>query len=358
MTTPLYVDNGQVITTHSMIQTARRCMNMTRYKYAERLKPKRVTARMLPLKRGTWVHDLLEHHYRGESWIERHHVLTAQFNKLFDEERESLGDLPTECARLMRSYLWHYGANKADPFHGWDVHDTELTLECPWPDGNGIYRCRLDILFEDQFGLWVGDHKTHKTLPSMSFRLRDHASALYIWCAKMNGLDVNGFLWNYIRTKPPTVPAQVYVGTKREGLSTRAIDTDYPTMHRAITAYGYNHADYREPLLALKRDRWRPGVPQTSPFFRWNTLEKDDDMLARVVASAMRTRDRIHGYVYDDTTERTTDRSCDWMCDFKELCETELFGGNVAHVRRQFSTGDPLDYYHDDKDARLADVGS
>jgi hypothetical protein len=273
-----------------------------------------------------------------------------------------LGDLPTECARLMRSYLWHYGANKADPFHGWEVRDTELTLECPWPDGNGIYRCRLDILFEDEFGWWIGDHKTHKTLPSMSFRLRDHASALYIWCARQNGLDVRGFLWNYIKTKPPTVPHQVYVGTKREGLSTAAIDTDYPTTHRAITSYGYNHADYRERLLTLKRDRWQPGVPQTSPFFRWYTLEKDDAMIERVVRSSMRTRDRLHtpGYYDDpDEVERSTDRSCDWMCDYKELCEVELFGGNATQIRRQqFIAGDPLDYYNDDKDVRLTDVGS
>jgi hypothetical protein len=130
-------------------------------------------------------------------------------------------------------------------------------------------------------------------------------------------------------------------------------------MWRGIRDLGLNHEDYRARLLPLKHDRWRPGVPQTSTFFRWYTLEKDDAMIDRVVRAAMRTRDRMHTYVFDDTTERTTDRSCDWMCDFKELCETELYGGNAALIRRQqFRQGDPLDYYQDDKSAGLNDHGA
>jgi hypothetical protein len=354
VTTPaLYVDEqGRQITTHSMLKSFGRCPNQARYKYSERLKPKRISARALPLKRGTWFHRLLELYYRGEDWRAEHATMNEQFAALFDEEKDALGDLPDECLRLMRSYLWHYGADKSDPMHGWKVHDTEVTLECPWPDGEGIYRCRLDILAEDEYGLFVGDHKTHKTLPSHTTRLLDAASALYIWCARENGLDVTRFVWNYVRTKAPTVPRMVYVGTKREGLSSKAIDTDYPTMARAIKDYGIEKTDQwdRAQLRALKAQRWTPGMVQTSPFFRRSTLEKDDDMLARVVAAAMRTRDRMHSYDFTaiESIERVSDRSCDWMCDYRELCEVELFTGEAGRLRRQnFRVGDPLDYYQD-----------
>lgn len=353
MTTPLYVDDaGRVITTHSMIKAMGRCPKQTQYKYAERLKPRFVTSSDKPLKRGTWFHELLEDYYVGKSWKLRHKQNSARYGELFDEERDALGDLPYEMEALMRSYLWHYGADKDDPFHGWTVHDTELTLECEWPDGEGIYRCRVDALIENQYGLWIVDHKTHKKLPDHSFRLLDHASALYIWCAKMNGLDVNGFIWNYIVAKAPTKPQLVDV-KRSPRLSRSAIDTDYPTMLRAIKEYGLDWRDYRDQLRALKNTRWKDGEVQTSNFFRREVMEKDDDMLARVVGAAMRTRDRMHGYHWEDpdTVERVTDRSCNWMCSYKELCMTELLNGDARNMRKQhFRVGDPLDYYQDTKD--------
>ena len=348
----LYIDNGQVISTHSMLKCFGRCPKQAQYKYAERLKKRLLTARDKPLRRGTWFHELLELYYSGGDWKAHHRAMTAKYNQLFDEEKESLGDLPNELLQMMRSYLWHYGANKDDPMHGWEVVDTELTLECPWPDDRGVYRCRIDILFRDQYGLWIGDHKTHKNLPDMNFRLLDHASALYIWCARMNGLDVRGFVWNYVRTKPPTKPQLVDV-KRSPRLSTKPIDTDYPTMALAIKEYGLDPTPYRRQLTHLKSQRWQPGKPQTSPFYRRDTLEKDDAMVARVVAASMRTRDRMHSYDWSDSdsVERVVDRSCGWMCDYTTLCETELFGGNAAQIRRQqFRVGDPLDYYQDNKD--------
>lgn len=348
----LYVQDGKQITTHSMLKCFGRCPKQAQYKYAERLKKKILTARDLPLKRGVWFHRLLEVYYVGGDWRAEHAVLSAQFNKLFDEEKDSLGDLPSELMTLMRSYLWHYGADKTDPYHGWEVIDTEVTLECPWPDGQGVYRCRVDMLARDQYGLIIVDHKTHKRLPGLRQRLIDHASALYIWCARENGLDVRGFVWNYVRTKAPTTPKLVYVGTKREALSSAKIDTDYPTMARAIKDLDIEKTDKwdRAQLRALKAQRWSDGMIQTSPFFRREILEKDDNTLARVVAMSMRRRDHMHAYDFTDvdSVERVPDLSCDWMCDFGGLCETELFGGDGASMRRKlYRIGDPLDYYQD-----------
>ncbi len=352
----LYEQDGRRITTHSMLKSYLRCPKQAQYKYAERLKKRLATARDQPLKRGTWVHELLEVHYQGGDWRERHAELTKKFNQLFDEEKDALGDLPTECSTLMRSYLWHYGADKTDPFHGWNVLGTEVTFDAVWPDsedGLDIYRCRVDALVEDAYGLLIVDHKTHKQLPDHTFRVLDAASPLYIWAARENGYDVRGFQWNYIKTKSPTAPKMVYVGKPQERLSTAAIDTDYPTYARAVKSFGLNIRDepYFTMAKSLMAHRWKPDKVQTSPFFRRDTLEKDDDMIARVVGTAMKTRDRLHSD-YDDyeTVERASDRSCSW-CDFRALCETELMGGHADIIRRkQFREGDPLDYYKDLKD--------
>lgn len=354
----LYEQDGKRVTTHSMLKSFLSCPKAAQYKYAERLKSRQITAREQPLKRGTWVHELLETHYEGGDWRESHEVNTRKFNLLMDEEKEALGDLPNEAAGLMQSYLWHYGANRDDPMHGWNVLGTEVTFDAVWPDsedGLDIYRCRVDMLVEDEYGKVIVDHKTHKNLPSTTFRLLDAASPLYIWAARENGHDVRGFLWNYIRVKAPTEPKMVYVGKKNERLSTSAIDTDWPTYARAIKKYGLDHTaePYRSKLRQLKAARWQAGAPQTSPFFRRDILEKDDDMIARVVATAMRTRDRMHAD-YDDleVVERVSGRHCDW-CSFRALCETELIGNTMSADlirRKQFRTGDPLSYYRDEKD--------
>jgi len=357
----IYLDGGKRVTTHSMLATMKRCANQTRYKYAERLKARFATKRDKPLRRGTWFHALLQEYYAGRSWQAAHKLYCDQYFELFDEEKEALGDLPTELLLMMRSYLWHYGANKSDPYHGTETIATELTLECPWPDspdGTDIYRCRVDRLYRDEWGLWIEDHKTNRTLPSQMFRMLDAASPLYIWCARENGHAVNGFVWNYIRAKTPSLPKLAYEGTKRERLSTAAIDTDYPTMVRGLRELGQNPADHKDLLRPLFNQRFKYGEVQTSTFFRRDTLEKNDGMIARAVAAAMRTRDHMHGYEWSDpdSVERTNDYRCENMCSYANLCATELAGGDGATLRkRMFRVGDPLDYYYDQANPEIQD---
>jgi hypothetical protein len=98
---PLYpADDGTPILTNSMLSAFRRCIKQSEYKYVHRLKPKRLGS---PLKRGTWVHALLEEHHKGGDWKKLHKKLSAQFAELFDEEKDFYGDMPTEIGRIMKS---------------------------------------------------------------------------------------------------------------------------------------------------------------------------------------------------------------------------------------------------------------
>lgn len=339
---PLYVDEQErPVTTNSMLRTFRRCPKAAEYKYHQRLKP-RVAAK--PLTRGKWLHHLFEAHYSGRDWREIHEQLSAQYDQLFDEEKERLGDLPEECARIMRSYLWHYGANKDDPMHGWKIIQVEAKMEAELPNGT-VFRIKFDLLIEDQYGLWLVDHKTHKSLPSLNYRLLDSQSGNYIWVARKNGLDIQGFIWNYVRTKPPTKPEAVYHNTR---LSRRAIETDYPTLLRAIREYGFRPSDYKDQLLALQRQRWQPDTVQTSQFFRRETLEKDPAYIRRVLLSSMRTSRRMHAYKFGvESVERVPERSCDW-CDYKDICTVELMGGSSFNLRRSnFKVSDDVLDYHE-----------
>lgn len=339
--TPIYVDDeGREVTTHSMIKTFRRCPKQFQYKYIERLKPK-VLGR--PLRFGTWMHELIEVDWQGGDWKEQQARNVSKFKKFFDEEKEMLGDLPGDTERTMRAYLWHYQHDD------WEVKDVEFILEVTWPDG-GIYRGKLDGLIENEFGFWVVDHKNLKSFPDFSFRILDAQSALYIWAALKNGLEVQGHIWNYLRSRPPGIPKLLKSG---ERLSKAKIDTDYITLLQTIKQHGLKPKDYREWLDRLKAQQYRHGMPQASPFFQRPILEKQPPMLKKIATEGYMTHKRIHEYHWHhpDRVERNPDLSCQWLCNFVDLCTTELFGGNGDQVRRsQFHEGDPLDYYYDRQD--------
>lgn len=339
---PLYIsDAGIPIITNSMISTFKRCPRKALYKYHDRLKPKTVSK---PLKRGTWIHSLLETHYKGGDWHHTHTALSAQFDKLFEEEQEHLGDLPNEINNLMKSYFWHY-RDDAD----WKVVETEFTFETPLPDGT-LYRCRVDNLVETPYGLYLVDHKSHKQLPDEQFRLSDTQSALYIWCARKNKVPVDGFIWNYIKTEA-IKPLKFKLDG---GLYAKQGATDYLTALRSIKAAGKDPQQFRDMLIGLKKQRYAHGEMQLSPFFRRNVLDKNSDMIKRVVKEAIHTTKRAYDYPFDkrDYVERVPDRSCRWMCGYMDLCTAELMNGDGAIVRRHGYTedNDALDYYMTDED--------
>ena len=336
----LYQDpeTGSAINTHSMLKTFRRCPKQCDYKYHQRLKPK-TTGK--PLRQGTWMHKLQEIYYRGGDWEEAHEVMSRKFMELFDEERDVLGDLPSECARMMKSYLWHY---KADH---WKIHEAEFVLETTFPNGS-IYRAKIDLLVEDQYGLWIVDHKWNKNLPDLTFRILDAQSALYCWAAVRNGLNVQGHIWNYGKRKPPTIPKLVKAGNRLYGTQ---IETDYPTLRAAIKAYGLDPAPYAEELARLKSHRYVPGDVQRSPFFRRSVLEKTPEMLKQVAREGYHTARRMNEYDFSrpEWVERVPDRSCTWMCSYVDVCSMELFGGHTENLRKQkYKIADPLEYYNDD----------
>lgn len=343
---PLYPhpETGQPILTNSMLGAFRRCIKQSEYKYVHRLKPRRLGS---PLKRGTWIHSLLEEDAKGNDWRALHKKLTAKFNRMFDEEKDFYGDLPGDILRVMKSYFWHY---KNDP---WKYHEVELELTAELPNGI-LQRIKFDGLIENQFGLWLVDHKSHKSLPDITYRLLDTQSPLYIWVARQNGIPVQGFIWNYLRWKVPSEPKMAYVGKANQRLSKAALDTDYPTYKRALKRYskeyGLSMDDYSDELARLKKQRYVPGEIQTSSFFRRDVFEKSDELIQRVLKEAMRTGERMNNYDWSDkdAVERTVGRHCQFMCSYSDLCTMELLGGNTRPlIRQNYEVGDPMSYYHD-----------
>lgn len=321
---------------HGMVKSYRRCPNQFRYKYVEQIQP-RIYNR--PLTRGTWFHELLEAHYTGKDWRRIHKRRCREYAELFDEEKEKLGDLPHEMKALMLSYLWHY-RNESE----WQVLEVEKKIECEMPDGR-LFRGKVDMLIQDDWGTWLVDHKTHQRFPSLTARQLDVQSPMYIWACWQLGIKVDGFIWNYVKTIAPSTPTLLKDGSR---FSKKLGDTDYYTFARALKLSRLPVDDYRDTLERLRAQRFEHGKVQTSSFFQRHVLERGDSSLQQAVREFLVTRDKIASYDFNpDWTERHNDRSCDWMCDYQDLCIAELHGNNTKPLMRNFKTANPFDYYDD-----------
>jgi hypothetical protein len=297
---------------NSKIKTWRRCPKQYDYKYVQGLRPKR---KGLALERGTWIHELLQYHYDGEDWKARHKELTDDFYKLFEEEREHLGDLPSECKSIMQGYLFNYRREDS----GLIVVDTELDEIITLPNGLE-FNFIIDLIVEEPDGLWLWDHKTVKNFMDPDFMLVDAQLARYFWAAEYMGYTpLRGVLFNEIRTKPPTIPPLLQSG----GLTRRTnLDTDVRTYYQAIRRAGLDPVDYGEILRRLAK--------QGDRFYRRTRLPKDKALTAQLMSEMTMTANEIITAERKGHFPRSPDKSCTWGCDYMDLCVTELFGGNPA----------------------------
>lgn len=338
--------------THSLLKTFLRCPRAAMYKYEDRLVPRSVGK---ALRRGTWIHDLLDTLYSlggfspevMDSVREVHAAHTSEFNKLMDDEKEKLGDLPREVWRLFLAYLWHYRKDL-----GWTVLASEIKLEGELPNGI-MFQGKADLLVEDQWGPALIDHKTHRFIPELIQRVLDRQSIGYLWLARKNGYKVDRFFWNYIKTE---APSKIRFTKGSKNVEPRIVAnqgaTDWFTAMRSIRdqkgAEYLMREEIQEFLKPLKAQRYDPerGV-QSSPFFIREGMDKNTEMVDRVLLELMHTAERFMEYPFEerDMVERMPDRSCNW-CPFRNLCVAELIGGNTDNIRRQeFTEGDPFGYY-------------
>lgn len=280
----------------------------------------------LPLKRGSWLHELLEAKYSEGDWHERNEELAEEFNRMFDEEKEMYGDLPSICSHIMRSYDYHW--KHEDVNMTWVAVEQEFEVELP--HGHTMV-FKVDGIVEDEYGMWLAEHKTHKSYPKGEYRFIDMQSAKYVYGLRKLGYPITGVLWNYLLTVEPKKPALLKDGTR---LSKAKIRTDAITFMEAIKEYGLDLDDYKRDIVRL-RDH--------ADFFRRERVPKPEIVAKTLVREAIITADEIERG-YEPT--RSIDRSCEMFCPYMDVCLTELYGGDASSIiSMNFQKATKDDYY-------------
>lgn len=289
----------------------------------------------IPLKRGGWLHELQQAHHEawagveGADWEERHAQLTAEFDKLFEEEQEVLGDLPGECERLFRAYLRHYRGDY-DQYRVAYVGNrpaVEFVVEVPlhrWVP-QGTFKGRVDLLVEDleYGGIWVWDAKWVKTVPAPDERMMSPQSLMYVWALRRLGIDVRGFVFNYGRTKPPAIPQVLKRGTLTVK---KNLDTDYVTY---LTAIKELHGDeWKYAVKHIYLPKLRELKNREVLWFRRERIPVEKERITRALGEFVTSARQIENRP-KKSVPRTYEYNCKFTCAFHDLCVAEFQGLDI-----------------------------
>lgn len=303
---------------NSKSKTWRRCPKQYEYKYVEKLRRR---TKNIPLEKGTWMHELLQAFYDGKDWRKQHKANKKKFMKLFEAERELLGDLPAECERLMLSYLRQY----EDEDGHLRIIDTELNEYVTLPNGLRV-QVVIDLVYEDHMGLWAMDHKFRGRFESTDNMRLDPQLTVYHWAAELLGYPLVGVVYNEVLTKPPTLPKLTPTGQLERRIN---LFCDPYTYAQQVKAHGFDLGDYAAFIARL-------GARNEEKFFRRTYIPKDKDVVRHAMRDLNWTAQEIMEGERRQRFPRSFDKSCNW-CDYKDLCLTQYSGGDGEEiVRRQF----------------------
>ena len=309
----------------SAIKAWRRCHKLYDYRYNQHLERRKP---VVPLIRGTIIGQCLDRLAENKSPEITLKTYEAEYGKLFKAEQEEYGDLIGECRRIVGNYKNLYAKDGLTYLKGKDKNPYEIEVETRFVlDGTKVrFTGHIDKLPQDKEGrTYVMDHKTHKVIPDEAARYNDLQLVTYVWLLPESGYEKPaGVIWDYLRTKPPTVPEVL----KNGSLTTRAnLDTDYDTFMQAIVANKLDPADYKERLDLLKvagvsRYFQRVRLPAPGPALIKNVVE---DFKATILEIRDSTR---HG-----TFTRSMGKECSF-CGMYQLCQAEFRGLDTDFIRR------------------------
>ena len=287
---------------HTALKRFQRCQYMWSKYYIDRIQPKERAAHF---KRGSDLHDLLE----------SYHTLDMGFAaKLFDAE-------PDDADILVR-----YAEKWED--EEWSVLHAEEEFELCVEGKTVVFI--PDLVIEINGEIWIVDHKTTANIPDEwdPYNMTDFQHLLYIaGMQQIYGDKVKGFIFNYLRTKPPTQPTLVKDGTRISNL--RAIDTTADILQDFAEKTGTMDEDVKEKLLILKHAPDR--------YFQRHYLPINQaavDQAVKDTAAVLREMsDKEHGrpggtYPRNVLANYAGSASCA-RCDYQPICHTELLGLEV-----------------------------
>lgn len=296
---------------YSKLKDWKMCKQLYYYRHVEGLRPRRKSS---ALYMGSMIHDMLKVFNLGGKWKSVLEVYKLEFDKLFIEEQEELGDIIGNAGRIIEGYIKKWGDKL--PF----ISVEEKIKGIKFIEGTSL-TIKTDGVIDDN-GYWLIEHKSTKKFTPDQLSLFNPQGILYIWGLRQVGIKVKGILWDYIRTRPPTIPRVLKDGTVSRKAS---VDTDYDTYLDTIIASGNEPKEYQEMLDMLQN---KGGI-----FYRRTPLIVPEPTIKLIIADLKQTAmeiSRLQNY----PTRNISTITCRG-CQFRRLCEATLNNIDVDFIRKK-----------------------
>lgn len=301
----------------SKVQCWRDCRYKYYLRYVEGLR-KKFKAR--PLRFGGFIHTMLDADFNGLNPFKALKQEVVGQGKLFAAEREEVEETEQTARIIMRDYFEYWeDAKPAQSFTPTErkgknaEHEVLLDLTDGIKvimklDGLGVTGDKRRVLLEN---------KTFKQLPSDDHRWRNLQSNIYKWGTDQLGIKLDGMMWNYIRSKVPSVPQTLKDG----GVSKKRLDT----LPAALKEH-FGKEKIPEKLLADSTANRKNYFIRTFTAFRTQTVKSVFEDFVET-AKEMRAG---HGVA----KAKTIGRHCEW-CDMEPICRAELTGLDTKFIKKK-----------------------
>lgn len=298
------------------------CRASYNYKYNLKLGRRRVVR---PLTFGSAVHKVIEDTTAGLSGLRLKKSLQdwakteLDKGKYFTAELEMFHEAVDEAWDVMREYtsFWPKDHLTYMPVKG---KKAEHDIRWDPPGEDFTITGKIDAFARSKNKLkWLVEHKSGKNLMSEEDRWRSIQGALYITVGRELGFpDVDGMVWDMIRSKTPTKPRLLVNGTfslaKLDSMPSVVIDT--------IKAAGQNPKDYPSLIASAEanRSQWFQRVFQPiTENVRAHLYNEFTDTARDIIDNGH----KVH--------RMTIGKHCGW-CDYEPICRALMSGSDHEYV--------------------------
>lgn len=303
----------------SRLKTWRRCRKQYDYKHVQGLEPRRIAR---PLVFGRAVHKMIECQLEGLSSDEAVKEINEDRKGIFTADEEDWDAIVADATDIMQAYREFWKNDKLDYVKIAD-RISEHKFEMPLSKDTMLTGI-IDLVPKTADGrIWVGEHKSHKVLPTEDVRMSDLQGMIYAHVLKTHYKvkRVSGVMWDYIRSKSPGIPTLLKNGT----LSKSRIDTLPHVYEREINNQGLDRKDYLDILGDLD--------DKLTTWFTRVFLPLNQGAIDQLMEETVVTAREIKMKAGVDTT-RNFSRDCSW-CSYERLCKAELFGMDADFIRNR-----------------------
>lgn len=288
----------------------------------------------LKMERGTWFHAVMMEDALGTDWRAAHEKLVEEFEATvvpYTDDEAILG-MPDDVVRLVEAYKKHY---TDDP---WKTVLAEESLAFQLPNGIWV-GFTPDWVIEDSLaGIWGVDRKTLGTMPQIGANVVDLQHTTYtLGLRRIYGEDFKGFVFDNVRTKPPTVPR-----LKKDGgiAYLDRLDTDYTTLIEFVHDNDIEHTpDLTAKLARLSGDK--------NKFFRRDYFILPQEGIEQTERELVYWTDRMQADIESGVFGRAPmgawagAASCA-NCPMQLICQTELLGFSTEGAMLEYKERTPL----------------